>query len=168
VGAKARTVDTKDVTQKTLAVIRRRGAHGGFFQTTDIRQDLGYDEDSAEAHYMHNVVQRLKNQDVLKASPGRKRNQYLSVADNEQLRRAIERAALRQRRPATDAISPATTDGTESPVPTGSGPRRVVYLEDRVDRVERGIEDLVAAIGDLTKGQEAIRHRVDDLVELWS
>jgi hypothetical protein len=168
VGAKTDTVDTKDVTEKTLAVIRRRGARGGHFRTSEIREELGYSETSDEAHYMHNLVQRLKKQGVLHAAAGRKRNQYLTVASEEQLRRTIERAALRKRRPVTGAVSAGTTDALDSHVPLSSGPPRVVYLEERVDRVERAIEDLVGAIGDLTKGQDAIRHRVDDLIEMWS
>ena len=59
-------VNTKEVTLKTLRAIKKRSVTDKLFQTNEIREELEYGEESAEAHYMHNVVARLKREGTVK------------------------------------------------------------------------------------------------------
>ena len=149
-------VNTRDVTVATLRAIKSRS--GDVFQSQDIRKDIGWDEQSPEGHYVHNVIARLKNQKILKTTgPSRRRNQYLEVADPDGLRRSLERAQRNGTRTATPRAARAA-------VPTDSqprGPRRVVYLEERVAQ-------MASDIAEMKERLDSVDQKVTDLVDMWS
>jgi hypothetical protein len=109
---------------------------------------------------MHNLVARLKKQGVLIQGDRRGRNQQLKIADEDKLRRVGERAKGFARGPRTPVTGNGASASEPAPIPPG-GPRRVVYLEDRVDRVEQALEDLGVRMDDVKK-------RLDELIEMWS
>lgn len=162
-------MESKEVALKTMRVIARKGARGGLFKTHELREDLGFNETSEEAHYMHNVIARLKKQNLIGATGDRKRNQYLRVLDEEKLRKRIDGFQINGKRVpvAASATVPQEVPGPTRN-PTANGPRRVVYLEDRVDRVEHAVEDVSRGVEEMRKGQEELRHRIDELIEMWS
>jgi hypothetical protein len=124
------------VTVATLRAIKSRS--GDVFQSQDIRKDIGWDEQSPEGHYVHNVIARLKNQKILKTTgPSRRRNQYLEVADPDGLRRSLERDSQPR------------------------GPRRVVYLEERVAQ-------MASDIAEMKERLDSVDQKVTDLVDMWS
>lgn len=44
-----------------------------------------------------------------------------------------------------------------------SGVKKVLLIEDKVDRMERGLDDLASDVSDLRKGLAAIEQRVADM-----
>ena len=133
------------------------------FTTAELREKLGYDERSSEADRMHAVINSRKKDGIIDVVPdGRKRHQHLLVKPDrvEDLQRLMYRA-LRKRRmngsdPTNTNIAPITT------------PKRVVYLEDRIEGLEkdetRREQKLDQVVSELAALKEEVRH----LVELWS
>ena len=44
-----------------------------------------------------------------------------------------------------------------------AGVKKVLLIEDKVDRMERGLDNLASDVGDLRKGLAAIEQRVADM-----
>jgi hypothetical protein len=173
-------MDRTRIARETLSAVRQLGQYGKHFQSQDVRVKLGYDEQSPEAHYMHNVVGRLKKQGIVEVvgDAERKRNQYLMIIDEAKLRERIDRA----RGIPSSAVAAAASATTASangvaPKPAANAPRRVVYLEERVADLEAQLAGFDAAsIGDrlesveskVTERLDAVEQKVQELVDLWS
>jgi hypothetical protein len=157
-------MDTKEITIKTMQAIRKFGSGRRHFMSRDIRIELDYAEDAPETHYMHNVIQRLKKQGILVATGDRKRNQYLEIAQEGELRRRI---AKYQPIAATGASRGGGGLGA-SPSKADSAPRRVLYLEERMAEFETAVRDLRGALENVREGQDHIRRQVDELIALWN
>lgn len=174
-------MNSKEVSLKTLKAVRDLGRRGGVFQTQQVRAHLNYSDESPEAHKMHNVIARLKTaKTVVQAgSNTRKRNQYLEIANQDDLHKRIERAEARMngsrnRPPVVAGPTSRGSQKTSTPavqIPGTSGPRRVVYLEDRVDRLEATVKDLAGlpdALRAIQERLDGVDQSVRDLVALWS
>lgn len=81
--------------RKTVQMVKQVGQYGRHVQTHEIREKLSYSEGSDEAHYMHNVIGRLKKQGIVEVvgDMTRKRNQYMRVADDRALRLKLDRSS---------------------------------------------------------------------------
>lgn len=162
-------VDSQKVAVSTIRVVKQLGQFGRHFQSQDVRKELGYSEQDEEAHYMHNVIARLKKQGLIKTVGGtksRKRNQYLVVADDAGLRARLEK---RQ----SNGAKASTTDGS-APGPAAQGdqrrgPPRVVYLEERVAQLEEVVAKFDPRdIADIKERLSAVDQKVTELVDMWS
>lgn len=136
------------------AILRHRGT---VFQTATIREELGWAEQSSEAHRMHGVIQDLKRSGILEQTgTKRKRNQYLMIVPRkeEELRSNL------------DNLRAISGNGKAAPPPADAppkpGPRRVRYLEERVEALERQEGNT-----DVLKLLREISAKLDDLHREW-
>ena len=168
---------SKEVTLKTLLAIKDLGKGKDLFRSKDVRERLGYSVDRTDPYtkYMHNVITRLKTQGVLQPAgeQSRQRNKYLFIKDESGLRRAIDRAKNRQRPAAPVArtaatVGPAGEIGAAAAADRGTGPRRVLYLEERVDQLASQVESLLGALDDLPERLTRIEKRLEALDRMES
>ena len=131
------------------------------FTTSELREKLGYDENSSEANRMHATVNARKRDEIISVvSEGRKRNQSLQVKlDREKdLHRLMDRA----RRRANGSERSNTSDATLTT------PKRIVYLEDRIEGLERGEASREQKLDQVVSELAALKEEIRHLVELWS
>ena len=125
------------------------------FTTSELREKLGYDENSSEAQRMHALINNRKKDRIISVvSEGRKRNQSLQVKPD----RKVDLQRLMNK-----AFKKSYTSGDKSSntnTATLTTPKRVVYLEGRMKDLERRIKDLES---ESTAGKEEMSH----LIELW-
>lgn len=164
-------MDTQKVAGKTLLAVKQLGQYGRHFQSQDVREHLKYSEQSDDAHYMHNVLGRLKKQGIVEivGDTSRKRNQYLKIVDEAKLRHRIDQ--LRGNGSAAERAGDAKAAGAQpnGKVQAPPAPKRVLYLEDRVQQLEGVVSSFdPKAIEDIRQRLDALDHKVTELVELWS
>ena len=131
------------------------------FTASELRKKLGYDENSSEAKRMHATVNARKRDGIIcVVSEGRKRNQSLQVKlDREMdLHRLMDKARRRVNGPERSHTSEATL----------TTPKRVVYLEDRIEGLERGEARREQKLDQVVSELAALKEEVRHLVELWS
>lgn len=165
------------VTLPVLRMVRRLGANGGLFQSADVRERLEYATQSVEAERMHAVLYNLKESGIIEVVNGsRQRYQHFRVADEDKLRRRIERAVTPDRLaqhangdfPGNDA--PASDEARVSE-PHAPAPKRVMYLEERVADLEEQLSKLSglpAEVGGIRSELRETSVKLDQLIELWS
>ena len=175
------------VADQTHKAVRRAGRNGRYFQSQTIREELGLGEDAPEAKEMHAVLYRLKQQGIIESvDPTRKRNQYLRIAaGKEDLLRLRADARFKPARAGSEAAATsegAQTGGSRTDLGLNGGPRRVVYLEERVERLEAMMESLLEIPELLSRMQERleepllaipgllskVQQRLEELVEAWT
>jgi hypothetical protein len=171
-------VTRSPITLPVLRAVKRAAANGGIFQSQGIKADLGYADGSDEAHYMHSVIARLKKEGVIEpVDRSRQRNQYLKLVNEQELQRRIERALrdpVREAMRASEKNGASADHGKQSEdlrIPTGSAPRRVVYLEERVEQLESTVLALDGLPADFAKLREELAHtndKLDQMIRLWS
>ena len=137
------------------------------FTASELRDQLGYGEESPEARRMHAVIQARKKDGIITViSQGRKRNQHLQVKTTRKkdLDRLMVRALNRKARNNSGSTQPnskATSGATTTP-------KRVVYLEERVELLEKAETDRRKQIEGFTAELSSLKQEVHRLVELWS
>jgi hypothetical protein len=137
------------------AILRHRGS---VFQTATIREELGWAEQSSEAHRMHGVIQDLKRSGILEQTgTKRKRNQYLMIVPGKEGELRSNFDNLRAISGNGKATSPSA-DKTPKP----AGPRRVQYLEERVEALEQQEGN-----SEVLKLLREISTKLDDLHREW-
>jgi hypothetical protein len=129
----------------------------GDFQSFQIREELGWSEESPEARRLHAIIQSLKHEGVItQTGTKRKRNQYLKLRHPDELRRRLRIPA-----------SPAAKNGGAAPAAPAAtpGPQRVRYLEERVSELESRagadpdvLRSIMEALGEIKAKVDAI-HR---------
>ena len=163
------------VTLPVLRMVRRLGANGGLFQSTDVRERLEYATQSVEAERMHAVLYNLKESGIIEVvNDSRQRYQHFRVADEDKLRRRIERAVAPDR-PAQRANGDFTGNGSAGEAhvsePHAPAPKRVMYLEERVADLEEQLSKLSglpAEVGGIRAELRETGVKLDQLIELWS
>ncbi len=153
------------------------------FTASELRKKLGYDENSSEANRMHATVNARKRDGIIcVVSEGRKRNQSLQVRldRKKDLHRLMDKARRRENGSERSNASDATL----------TTPKRVVYLEDRIEVLERvdplreqeldqvvtekldpivsELASLNEELASLNEELAALKLEVRHLVELWS
>ena len=172
---------SEDVVLDTLRTIRRLGTPTDrLFQSGHLREALGYVERSEQANKMHGLLQRLKQGGVIRATDSRtKRNQYLRVVDERALLRRIEEMQGAQRRRYGTGLltpEPGVSISTAADLAgSGATPKRVKYLEERVQQLEdeRGaasatVADLKGEVDMLRAVVHEVEGKIDALTEMWS
>ncbi|MBA2741642.1 MAG: hypothetical protein H0U46_06480 [Actinobacteria bacterium] len=146
------------------ALLRQRP--DAVFQTRDIREACGWNEESVEGRRMHAIIQSLKNEGVLRQDgPPRKRHQYLVVAKPDTLRARLGRIKEHA----------GTGNGKVEEVAAAvSGPQRVRYLEDRLADLEgRAVDQedtlaaILASISTLSAKTDVLTRKVDEIHREW-
>ncbi len=133
------------------------------FTTSSLREKLGYGESAPEARRLHALIQKLKRDGVIDVvSQGRRRHQHLQVIPkkNENLQQLMDKALRKKDRNGADV---ADTSNRMSPSITLL-PKRVLYLEHRVEQVETGLD----RIANLEQKVAELKEKVHKLMELWS
>lgn len=110
---------------------------------------------------MHQITQKLVKSEVLETIGERKRNRPLHVPKDKipQLQNLILKAVKN---------TPAPLNGHAN---QARAPRRVIYLEQRVEELEKRIDEQAAKFGRLEQFEQEINQlktEVHCLVELWS
>jgi hypothetical protein len=129
----------------TLKVIDQLGVPSDrLFQTIAVREHLGYETSSDEAHAMHAVISDLKKKGIIRAhDTGRHRNQYLQVAGPAALQEEITREEARllranERRARTEAKT-----GTGAPAGLSALTRDVAAIAARLAHIEELLTDVL-------------------------
>ena len=133
------------------------------FTAAELREKLGYDESSSEADRMHAIISTRKKDGTIDVVPdGRKRHQHLLVKPDrvEDLQRLMDRASRKRR---TNGREDSNT--SEATLTT---PKRVVYLEDRIEGLERGEASREQKLDQVVSELAALKEEIRHLVELWS
>lgn len=163
------------VTLPVLRMVRRLGANGGLFQSTDVRERLEYATQSVEAERMHAVLYDLKRSGIIEVvNDSRQRYQHFKVADEDKLRRRIERAVAPDA-PTGERTSngslPEIADRTQSEATHSPTPKRVMYLEERVADLEEQLSKLSGLPSEVRSIRAELKEtgvKLDQLIELWS
>ena len=137
------------------AILRRDGQ---VFQTKDLREDCHWANDSPEARRMHAIIQSLKEEGIIQQSgPARRRHQYLMLTKRDVLQTRLGRAREEAGNGRVEA----------PPLPAGSGPQRVRYLEDRVGELELRTGEQEDKLNRILETLETLTAKVDDLHREW-
>jgi len=149
----------------------RKGNSTDIFTSAELRDELGFAENGAESQRLHNLIQSLKKQALLKTvDDGRKRHQHLRVdaSDVPALQKLLERS----RRRAQDGTPSANGQVKSSRrSDAGSAPKRVLYLEDRVEALEEKIdrvESIGSSVSTLATDVQGMKAQLEELIAMWS
>lgn len=153
-----KTLTGAQVREETYrAILRHRGS---VFQTATIREELGWPEQSSEAHRMHGVIQDLKRSGILQQTgTKRKRNQYLMIVSEKEGELRSNLDNIRAISGNGKAPSPMA-DSTPKP----AGPRRVQILEERL---AEALERQEKTNTEVVKFLREISAKLDDLHREW-
>ena len=155
--------NVKDLNYRIYRALRDFAERDQPFTAAELRGKLGYSQNSAEARRMHAIIQHRKKDGIISVvSQGRKRNQHLRI----ELERKGDLQRLAENAFNSKGISTSyPADGIAS---TSGTPKRVLYLEERVENLEKAeaarddkLDALVAELAEL-------KQEVHQLVELWS
>ena len=128
------------------------------FTTAGLRKKLDFNESSNESRRLHVVIQARKKDKIIEVvSQERKRHQHLRIDVNriEDLRLIMDTAFQKSR-----------NNGASSTTTTSAGtPMRVVYLEDRVDKIDQKLKKVETEVA---TELAALKQEIHQLVKAWS
>jgi hypothetical protein len=152
-------MDTKQVRRSVYRAILRH--NGAVFQTRDLRQELGWAEESPEGRRLHAIIQGLKQQGIIaQTGPARRRHQYLELREPDGLRAEMNR--LR-----TPETLPPKAGAREEVAAQVSGPRRVRYLEERVEELEDQARAHDGKLDEIGRDVSDMKVQLDALYREW-
>jgi len=138
-------------------ILRHQGA---VFQSAEIRQELGWSEESPEARRLHAIIQSLKQEGVItQTGTARRRNQYLMLAKPDELR--LRAGRFRSKEPASNGKI------MDDHVISKPGPQRVRYLEEHVNELEERVAGQGDKLDEILRTLGEIGAKVDELHREW-
>jgi hypothetical protein len=128
-----------------LRKVKQVGARGAHFQFREVRDALGLDAADKNANsQLHNFLKSLIREEIVDVvpSPGRKRNKYFRVADEEKLRQRL---------------------GVRAPAPNGEGraPAGLGSPGDRLARIEASLQSVIERL-------DSTDAKISELLTIWA